>query len=380
MPDLDAPHGPPDPAEPEPTVAPEAPIAPAPAWDKAYELPGARKVVSAGLQLAAESSSAIRRASIYIGLLTLGAFGPTLVLLLLGIGRLLSDPATATTIAEDPSLLFLEQPAIEGALQYISMLVAIGLVLLIAISIDAQAIALALLGGVAADRPLLLREAIVRARQVFWRLAGAGVLVGITSAIVTFVVTVPFLRPFDSNTGIRFIGSIIGAIAVVPFAFAGAGIVLGDVGPIEALKRSTRLFRARPRVALVVVLFTLVTSTIQAFALGAGLDAAVRVAEFLHLGLDQGGVSLVLSVVLVLAFVVAFGSLSFTVAAIVAAPQVAAFLGLTFHSAGLDRARLDGPALRRKGRWLTFPMLAALVALSLLAVIGLPVIYSTALP
>lgn len=367
----------PDPEAPNPTldltVAADPPVAPA--WEKAYELPGARKVVSAGLQLAAESSSAIRRASIYIGLLTLGAFGPTLLLLLLWIGRLLSDPATAATIAEDPLLLFLEQPAIEGPLQYISMLVAIGFVLLIAISIDAQAIALALLGGVAADRPLLLREAIVRARQVFWRLAGAGVLVGITSAIVTFVVTVPFLRPFDSNTGIRFIGSIIGAIAVVPFVFAGAGIVLGDVGPIEALKRSTRLFRARPRVALVVVLFTLVTSTIQTFALGAGLDAAVRVAEFLHLSLDQGGVGLVLTAVLVLAFVVAFGSLSFTIAAIVAAPQVAAFLGLTFHSAGLDRARLDGPALRRKGRWVTFPMLASLVALSLLAVIGLPVIY-----
>ena len=362
-----------DPAAPDPTVATDAPAPPA--WERAYELPGARKVVSAGLQLALESSTAIRRASIYIGLLTLGAFGPTLVLLLLGIGRLLSDPATAAAIAEDPTLLFLNQPGLEGPLQYISMLVLIGFVLLIAISIDAQGIALALLGGVAADRPLLLREAIVRARQVFWRLAGAGLLVGITAAIVTFVVSIPFLRPFDSNTGIRFIASIVGAIAVVPFAFVGAGIVLGDVGPIEALKRSTRLFRARPRVALVVVLFTLVTSTIQTFALSAGLDAAVRVAEFLHLGLDHGVVSLVLSIVLVLAFVVAFGSLSFTIAAIVAAPQVAAFLGLTFHSAGLDQARLDGPALRPTGRWVTLPMLASLVGLGLLAVIGLPLIY-----
>ena len=44
----------------------------------------------------------IRRASIYIGLLALGAFGPAVVLLLLGIARLLSDPSIAATLAANP--------------------------------------------------------------------------------------------------------------------------------------------------------------------------------------------------------------------------------------------------------------------------------------
>src|SRR6187551_71804 len=52
-----------------------APV-PAPTWTKAYEHPTARRVVSTGLQLAVEANRDIRRASIYIGLLALGAFGP----------------------------------------------------------------------------------------------------------------------------------------------------------------------------------------------------------------------------------------------------------------------------------------------------------------
>lgn len=352
-------------------AAVESPPAP-PTWTKTYELPTARKVVSSGLQLAVGSSAAVRRASIYIGLLALGAFGPAVILLLLGIGRLMSDPATAEIISRDPSLLFFEQPELAGPLTLIYALVGLGLILLVAISIDAQAMAIAILGGHAADRPLRLQEAIIRARQVFWRLLGSGLVVGFSSTLITLVVTVPFLKPFDSNQGVTFIGSMIGTLVVTPFAFAATGIVLGDVGAVEALRRSMHLFGARPRIAFVVVLFTLVTSAIQTFAIGAGLDVAVRVAEFLHLGLGQGGVSLVLPAILVLAFVVAFGSLTFTIAAIVAAPQVAAFLGLTFYSGGLDRARIEVGAPPRRFRWVTLPMLASMIGLLALAGVGLP--------
>ena len=189
-----------------------------------------------------------------------------------------------------------------------------------AISIDAQAMAIAILGGRASDQPLRLWEAVVRARQVFWRLAGAGFLVGLASTIVTLVVVLPFIRPLDSNTGLTFIASMIGALVVMPFAFSSAGIVLGDVGAIESLRRSVALFRARPRISLVVTLFTLVTSAIQTFAISAGADAAIRVGELMHLNLEQGGLPLIITAVIVLAFIVAFGSLTFTIAAIVAAP------------------------------------------------------------
>ena len=63
------------------------------------------------------------------------------------------------------------------------MLLILGGLLLVAISIDAQAIAIALLGGRASERPLRLREAVARARQTFWRLLGTGLLVGLASAI-----------------------------------------------------------------------------------------------------------------------------------------------------------------------------------------------------
>jgi hypothetical protein len=80
-------------------------------------------------------------------------------------------------------------------------------------------------------------------------------------------------------------------------------------------------------------------SVIQTFALGAGGDALLRVSEFLHLGFESGPILTLLSVVLILAGVVAIGSLTFTISAIAVAPQVVAFLGLTHHDAGLDLAR-----------------------------------------
>ncbi len=355
-------------ASPAPELEPPEPAA----WAKAYELPTARKVVGAGLHLAATSSAAIRGASIYIGLLALGAFGPAAVLVVVGIGRLLRDPATLEALAVDPVLFFNQHPEIVEPLLVIYFVVMVGLLLLVTISIDAQAIAISLLGGQASDRPLRLSEAVFRARQVFWRLAGAGFLVGLAASIVSFVVSAPFMRPLDSNFGITFIASMVGALVVTPFAFAATGVVLGDVGVIESLQRSMALFRARPSVAFVVVLFTLVTSAIQTFALGAGLDVAVRVADFLGLGLDADGAGLILPTILILVLITAFGSLTFTVAAIVAAPQVAAFLGLTFYSGGLDRARSDGAARPRGFRWVTVPMVALMAGLAILAVLQLP--------
>lgn len=349
------------------------PIAPPPPpWSRTYELPSARQVVSSGLQLALASTRPIRGASIYIGLLSLGAFGPTVILLLVGIGRLLTDPATADAMANDPFLVFFDQPELLGSFWLVYLLFALGLLLLIAIGIDAQAIAIALLAGTASGEPLRLWEAITRARQVFWRLLAAGFLVGVVSAVVSLLVTFPFLRPYDTNEGISFIGQMIGILAVTPFAFAGTGIVLGDVSPLETLKRSVTLFRASKRIALVVTLFTLVTAAIQTYAIGAGLDVAVRVAEALHLGLDQGVVPSLVLGVLILAFIVAYGSLAFTIAAIVAAPQVTGFLGLTFYTGGIDRARTPGETRPRGFRWVTIPMGATIAGIAIAGTLGLP--------
>lgn len=375
-----------DPSAPPPYLpfgayAPPSVIAPArPAWTRTYELPSARQVVNVGLQLAQRANRPIRRASVYIGLLSLGAFGPAAILVLVGIARLLSDPGTAATITSDnPFLVVVDQPELGGPLALIYVVGIVGVILLIAISIDAEAMAIAILAGVASDQPLTLQQALRRARQTFWRLFGSGLLVNLTSGVLSLVIAWPFLRPFDTNQGVTFIASMLATLAVTPLAFAATGIVLGDAGAIETLRRSVRLFRARPRVALVVTLFTLVTAAIQTFAFGGGADLLGRVAEFFHLG--AGASSLILPGILVLGFIVAFGSLTFTIAAIVAAPQVAAFLGLTFYSAGLDKARAVGAAGSTgppgaKVRWVSIPMTIAMALLGVVVLAGIPTIAS----
>jgi hypothetical protein len=345
-----------------------------PALTRTYELPTARRVVSAGLQLALASTVPIRGASIYIGLLFLGAFGPAVILFLVALARLLNDPESAALLNGSNPFEALDNPALASPTLLIAVVATIGAFLFIAISIDARAIAIAILGGASAERPISLPEAIARARQTFWRLLGATVLIGIASSVISLVVAWPFLRPFDSNQGVNFIASMIATLALSPFAYASAGIVLGDVDAVESLRRSVRLFRAKPRIGLVVTLFTLVSAAIQTFALGAGLDVATRVADFFHIA--EGPASLILPGILVLAFIVAFGSLTFTIAAIVVAPQVAAFLGLTFYAGGLDRARLQAGAPAAQPAWVSLPMGIAIAFLGFATVIGIPAIAS----
>src|SRR5690349_17182523 len=148
----------------EPASGPPGPPGPPP---RTYELPTARKVVATGLQLSLASSSELRRASIYIGLLILAAFGPAAVALLLVLGRL-GDAAgdIFQQLLFSPETLAETQPELGGVL-IVLMLVAIGgLTSYVAISIDAGNIAVAILGGRSAEQPMRLWEAITRARQV----------------------------------------------------------------------------------------------------------------------------------------------------------------------------------------------------------------------
>jgi hypothetical protein len=172
--------------------------------------------------------------------------------------------------------------------------------------------------------------------------------------LVGFVVTLPF-GGTAANNGITFIASMIGALVVTPWAYAGAGIVLGDVGARESLRRSVMLFRARRSLALVVTLFTLVAAAIQSFALETGFEMMIRFGQLLGIRLDQGAAGLILPGVLVLALIVAFGSLVFTIGAIVASPQVVAFLGLTFYSNGLEKARSGAEPRSGLFHWISVP-------------------------
>lgn len=344
---------------------------PPPTWANTYELPTARRVVNAGLQLALSATAELRRGSIYIGLLMLAALLPVLAIVvasLLGIapsvdrlfGLAFVDPTYLGQLDEDLAGL---------ALVVIAAFLLFG-ILLIAISIDAQAMAVALLAGRATGRPLRVWEALARARQVFWRLAGATFLVGIPAVAIAYVSGLLLDGRTRSPEVVDLTSQVVTTLLLAPFAYMSTGIVIGDVGVVEAARRSVRLFRAAPRIGYVVVLFPLITSAIQVFALASGVDVVVRIVEFLHLDALTGGAGAVVGISLVLVAILALGSLIFTISAIVAAPQVAAFLGLTLYSAGVDGVRMDGPRPATL-RWITLPMTATIgvaVPLILMAV------------
>ena len=58
-----------------------------------------------------------------------------------------------------------------------------------------------------------------------------------------------------------------------------AGVVLGDVNPFEALRRSFRVFRARKLAAAIVVVFETITALLVLFGISAGLDLVLRLFE-----------------------------------------------------------------------------------------------------
>ena len=146
-----------------------------------------------------------------------------------------------------------------------------------------------------------------------------------------------------------------------PFIYVPVGIVLGDVGAMESIRRSIRLARARFRLAVVASLFSVVAQFILVFAASAGIDLVIRVLEPFRSELEQvdttnaGGFLLVASGTTIGIF--AYWTLTFTVSALTSGPQVVAFLGLTGYSRGLDGARdaAPGEPARPAPIWMTHP-------------------------
>jgi hypothetical protein len=239
-------------------------------------------------------------------------------------------------------------------------------------SIESQALVLGLLGGEMAGRPISVREALQRSRMVFWAVIGASIVVSIPTTIVQNAIG-------QSTQQALVIGFAVGILLQVPFVYAAAGIVLGDVGPIEALRRSIRLFRARKVTAVLLALLPTAFGLLVLVAFESGLDLALRAVEAFGLGSDSGPAGLAILTILLVALVFAVGTLLMTAAGIIYAPQAVMFVGLTHATMGLDRVRPGGdravepPAWgtrRSRFRWLTRPMLLGF-ALGALGVAGL---------
>jgi hypothetical protein len=353
---LDGSTEPPRGDEPSPTAAlapPTAasgPLVPArPAW------PRMTKVLAGSLDLVTLSRIPLRNASLYIGLL----------------GLITAAPVTVALIADAPHF----DPVTFGGLSGGTFLAGfIASLALIAINIDAQIIAVAILGGARAGRPLTLREARRRSRQAFWPVFRASLLVGILSLILLLILSAVLGGALGDTTDAASVtAQLLVGLLTAPFVYATAGVVLGDVQAAESLRRSVHLSRRRLRLAIVVSLFAVVAQYLVSFAAVAGLDLVVRALEPFHAQLEDfdassiGGFLLLTAGALVALF--AYWTLSFTVGALAATPQVVAFLGLTGYSRGLDGAReaAEGEPARQTPAWISRPMIVGVLLAALFA-------------
>jgi len=366
-----------------------APAQPLPQPSVLEALPGtAGRILAASFDLLVACRIELRRGSLYLGLILLLTVAP-LVLLIWGIavsgedlGLNLEDPQSFS------EALATQLSQVAGAIMVTGLVATAGLVVT---AVEGQAVAIALLASRAADRPLSLRAAVMRSRAVFWRLVRGGLLVGIPLGMVEIAVELLLGADGQGAQAAQLVATAVRTLAGVPFAYVATGIVIGDVGALEAVRRSVRLASTRRRIALMVAIFAALAQYLLLFGLDAGGDLIVRVAQPLGLDPRNGPLAVIAVAALASVFILALGTLQFTVLAIATAPQVAAFLSLTRYTGGLDRAQLaettavpppvpavgpDGrpsywnvPAAPRPFRWLTRPLLAG-IAVALLAMVA----------
>jgi hypothetical protein len=352
-------------AGPEAAVAvpiPESrPIAPA-------RPPGVSETIGGALDLALSGSARIRMASLYIGFVTLLLAGPAIVLFL-GLIRSEGFDDTILFVLGEAPRAFFDQP--EDAISMLRFATFFALVGVALITLEGQILAATIIGGVATGRPIGIRGALRVSRRVFWSIAVAAFLVGFLENVVSNITVAVAFAMTSAPDASTVIGIVVAGLVIMPFAYHQSGVILGGVGAIEALRRSTRLARARWRLAFLVALAGTVLSFIEIFALGAGLDIVFRVADASGLTLDGPLPVAIATVLVILVVVIAIGSLLVTIAALVAAPQVYAFLKLTGYSSGLDRSLPAADPTGRPLRLITRPMLAVIVLGGLAGLAGI---------
>jgi hypothetical protein len=314
---------------------------------------GTRQLVAQALDLLTRQDSGLRTASFYIGFIVLVSVVP--VVILVGLGATLATP-----IFERGGGSSLDTPIV------VAMAIAVGGYL--AATVEARAIATAVIGGRAEGRPLTMRQAIAVARRRFWRLLGANIVVGLVAGLLSTLIELPLGFVFGNVQAINFgISLAIGTLVSAPFVYVPSGIILGEVGVFEAIQRSLGLAGARKQLAIVVALFGILSQFIVVFGVSIGADVVARIGE--GAGILESFPP-VLVIPLAAALVFAFGTLLFLVESITAAPAVFAFEALTHYTHGLQAGR-DHPAAGSSifSPWFSRPLaLAAIVALLALGV------------
>jgi hypothetical protein len=306
----------------------------------------------------------MRQASFYIGAITLITLGP------LALGAWAIE-----VLSIDRTERQMESVLLHGAAAWYGVLGTLAGLGLVVAAVESRAMAAAILGGHYAGRPVDVRSALSRSRMVFWRVVVVSLIVGIPVLIVQQAIGIVFVVALGPQTDVSIVASTLAAGLVgAPLAYLLTGVVLGDVGPVEATRRSFRVFRARKAAAALVAIFETIAVLLVSFGIGAGLDLALKVFGVLGHGPESGPAGLALVTIGVVAAVFALGTLIYTALAISIAPQVVMFVGLTHATFGLDHVRPGGdhdPAVAqprvRRFRWLTIPMVIGLA----IGVVGL---------
>jgi hypothetical protein len=295
--------------------------------------PGMLAIASGGLDLNVAASGQIRSVAVYIGLLTIAALGP-LVAIALTLGRREGGFEWMQPIVGGRWPHDLVVTNGEAWLMTIALLT--GVSCAFALSVDSQLLSVILVASRALGRPFELRAALELARMRFFRLLRATILTGIL-LILPRGIAEGIVTPSVVGGQSRFLlQTAIGIVLSIPFAYVSAWIVLGAVGARTSIGRSWRLARARLRLAILIAIFNVAFQTLAGIAIGVGVGVLVRLGTVFDLGDATGYGQLVLLGAIVSLAVMSIGSLSLTIAALTAGPQVVAFLGLTGISNGLD--------------------------------------------
>jgi len=287
-------------------------------------------VLAEGLGQAARASRLLRDASVYIGVLFVAMAGGG-VLAELGI--------LSWAVTYEPPSVFARVTAIE-AVERANLLLLAGALGCLVVAIDGTAIGMTLLAGRIVGARVTLVDALARARQVFWRLLGATILLAIVQLIVSAIYRLAIgARPAPNPGGIQAftVDPVPAMLVSIPFILTTGSIVISDDGVMAAVRRSARLIARARRLGVALALFALLSGFVEGMALASGFDILLRVTSTFHLDVAAGTPSYVASALLGLAILMAIGSLVFTIAAVIAAPQVIALVRLGVPLTGLQR-------------------------------------------
>ena len=277
------------------------------------------ELVRQALDLLTRQDSGLRRASLYVGLIFLGTIAPCVVILWLT----MFDPRDSGEASAWAAWLL---PA---------MIVA-GIGWLEA-AVYARGLATVVIGGRVEGRPLRMPESLAIVRRRFWRLFGAGALVGLVGGAVGFAASATILLALGPvemlDMGVSLALSL---LVTTPFVYVPAAILLGEVEVFEAIRRSWRLVRLRPGLAIVSGMFGVFSQFIVLFGMSSGADIAWRLID--GSGLSDGFPPL-LTLPVSAALVFAFGTLFLLVEAVSASAAVHAFEALTHFTGGLELGR-----------------------------------------